>query len=271
MTLTATGRESQIWPLPTAVRSLRSVPLWGEAPAVRLPRREPRQAVMEAFAELVRGLASNGPAGRIWFESALRRLVEPARAGWLPTLLGSEEAVATQIVFEERPERLPVRVVLVQRCDRLHVSLPHEIVDDQARLPIEERHAAEDESAPPHDRRALLREQERNPRSLEIVERRDHRHRALGCDDREHPVLLDELLCVGDRAIGAPMVVVVDRANFPPVNAAGVVQRLHVQLDTMSHVFADDAERPGQRARAADENFAVADGDDDRSEQAKLP
>ncbi|MDP9416832.1 MAG: GT4 family glycosyltransferase PelF, partial [Actinomycetota bacterium] len=112
LTLTSTGCEVPSWELPANVRSLRSVPLWGELPAGRAPRGPARRAILHAFADLAEAIAARDGAGAdACFSSALRRLVEPARAGSLSHVLRSDEAVMTLAKMWRRgrdPRRTPV-------------------------------------------------------------------------------------------------------------------------------------------------------------------
>ncbi len=111
LTLTSSGREQASWELPANVRSLRSVPLWGEVPAGRAPRGPVRRAVIEAYGGLASAITSADGAGAdACFASALRRLVEPARAGHLPHVLRSDDAVLTLAKMWRRgrdPRRMP--------------------------------------------------------------------------------------------------------------------------------------------------------------------
>jgi len=87
-----------------------------------------------------------------------------------------------------------------------------------------------------------------------------HGRRALRRDDREDPVLLDQLARVGHRLLGLVAVVVIDGAHLAAVEAAAVVDDLEVEVHAeLRRLLAGERQRPGEGVGAAQHDLAVAD------------
>ncbi|PYO31273.1 MAG: hypothetical protein DMD86_12890, partial [Candidatus Rokuibacteriota bacterium] len=166
--------------------------------------------------------------------------------------------VAGEVGFEGGEEGLAVLVVLVERAEPPELPLADQVLDHHARLAVAQREPAEDVLAVARLRRALEGEEHRHLVLLEVAERRHHGRRALGRDDREDLVLFHELPGVGDGVLRPVAIVIVGRADLAPVNAAGVVDDLEVEIHPVpGRLLARERERARERVRAAEQDLRV--------------
>ena len=111
--ITATGSEDSSWDMPSNVRSVRSIPLWGAIPPVRAVKNLGR-SVRETIGQTLRCIMA--PTDTANFLETLRQLFFYAQDGNLRRYLLSDEAVqlallalGPQISNGRRLDRLPSR------------------------------------------------------------------------------------------------------------------------------------------------------------------
>ncbi|WP_329180977.1 GT4 family glycosyltransferase PelF [Streptomyces sp. NBC_01477] len=109
--VTATGREQPVWELPSHVRAVESIPMWGAVPRGKEPRGRDRRAFLSAWERLLTSLLAEGGRGGDGeragtdelFGPALYDLADWADAGTLSAGLRSEAAVRALAGLWRRP------------------------------------------------------------------------------------------------------------------------------------------------------------------------